>query len=253
MFISKIKIFIFNISENNKRKTINIDNSFNVKMKDNNNNNNNATISEEFNNIKIVKSKIVNDQRRKLKNWLLQLKLYFAFNTIKNDWKTLFVVSRMNEKAFNWIKFNMEEFLYNNKDIDKIFNVFDRFKIIIQRIFIITNETIIFIKMIQHLSQKTSTVDYVQQFKEHANNILQNDKVLIIMFYRNLKSNVKNEIIKKRMQYTNLDTFIFATISIDDNWYKKIFKNKFEKSMRDKINIHRDEIIKRRENYYRRE
>ena len=66
----------------------------------------------------------------------------------------------------------MKQFLHDDKDIDKIFNVFDKFKIIIQRVFNVTNETVIFIKVIQHLSQKTSTVDYVQRFKKHANNIL---------------------------------------------------------------------------------
>ena len=37
------------------------------------------------------------------------------------------------------------------------------------------------------------------------------------MFYRNLKNNVKNKIIKKEVQYANLDIFIFAAINIDDN------------------------------------
>ena len=56
----------------------------------------------------------------------------------------------------------MKQFLHDDKDIDEIFNVFDKFKIIIRKVFNVTNETITFIKMIQHLSQKTSTVDYVQ-------------------------------------------------------------------------------------------
>ena len=244
MFISKVKTF--NTSGNNKEKTIIKDNLSNVKIKNNDNNSSGATTSEKFNNIKIIKSKIFNDQRTELKNWLFQLKLYFAFNTIKDDRKTLFVVSRMNEKTFNWIKFNMKQFLHDDKDIDEIFNVFDKFKIIIRRVFNVTNETITFIKMIQHLSQKTSTVDYAQWFKKHANNISWNDKALIIMFYRNLKSNVKNEIIKKEVQYANFDVFIFAAISIDDNWYEKTLKNKFEKSMRHKADIHHNKLIRRR-------
>ena len=148
MFISKVKIFIFNTSENNKRRTVIKDNSSDVEMKNNNNNNSDAITSKEFNSIKITKSKIFNDQRTELKNWLLQLKLYFAFNAIRDDRKTLFAVSRMNEKAFNWIKSNMKQFLHDDKDIDEIFNIFDRFKIIIWRVFNVTNETITFIKMI---------------------------------------------------------------------------------------------------------
>ena len=53
------------------------------------------------------------------------------------------------------------------------------------------------------------------------------------------------------MQYTNFNIFIFATISINDNWYKRFLKNKFEKNMRDKMNIYYNELIRRREYYYR--
>ena len=98
--------------------------------------------------------------------------------------------------------------------------------------------------------QKTSTADYIQWFKKHANNISWNDKTLIIIFYRDLKSNVKNKITRKRMQYENFNVFIFATISIDDNYYEKTLKNKFEKSIRDKADIYHDELIRRREDYY---
>ena len=55
------------------------------------------------------------------------------------------------------------------------------------------------------------------------------------------------------MQYVSFDAFIFATSNIDDNWYEKILEDKFEKSMRDKINIHYNELIRRREDYYRKE
>ena len=171
IFISKIKTSTSNTSENIKEKTVIKDNSSDVKMKNNDDNNSDAITSKEFNSIKIIKSKIINHQRTELKNWLFQLKLYFIFNTIKNDRKTLIVVSKMSEKAFKWIKSNMKQFLHNDKDIGEIFNVFDRFKIIIQSVFSVTNETTTFIKMIQHLSQKTTTVDYAQWFKEYANNI----------------------------------------------------------------------------------
>ena len=66
----------------------------------------------------------------------------------------------------------MKQFLHDDKGIGEIFNVFDRFKLIIRKVFNVTNEIVTFIKMIQHLLQKISTIDYVQRFKEHANNIL---------------------------------------------------------------------------------
>ena len=68
MSISEVKNFIFSTSGNDKEKTVIKDNSSNVEMKNNDNNNNDTTISKEFNSIKIMKSKIFNDQRTGLKN-----------------------------------------------------------------------------------------------------------------------------------------------------------------------------------------
>ena len=66
MFISEVKISTSNTNENNKEKTIIKDNSSDVKIK--NNNSNDAITSKKFNSIKIIKSKIFNEQRTKLKN-----------------------------------------------------------------------------------------------------------------------------------------------------------------------------------------
>ena len=41
----------------------------------------------------------------------------------------------------------MKRYLYENKNIDKIFNVFNKYKITIRRIFNVTNETVTFIKI----------------------------------------------------------------------------------------------------------
>ena len=68
MFISGTKISILNTNEKNKEKTIIKDNSLDVKMK--NNDSSDATTLEKFNNIKIIKLRILNEQRTKLENWL---------------------------------------------------------------------------------------------------------------------------------------------------------------------------------------
>ena len=148
MFTSKARILIFNASENNQGKTININNSSNVKMQNDEKNNNDTTTSEDIISIKIAKLKIFNEQRMKLENWLLQLKLYFVFNSIKNDKKIFFIISRMKKRIFNWIKFNMKRYLHNDEDIEEIFFVFDKFKIFIWKIFNVINEIATFIKII---------------------------------------------------------------------------------------------------------
>ena len=70
------------------------------------------------------------------------------------------------------------------------------------------------------------------------------------MFYKNLKSNVKNEIMRKNVQYNSFDALIIAAINIDDNWYKRILKKWFEKELREKVNTHHEKLIKwRNENF----
>ena len=64
----------------------------------------------------------------------------------------------------------MKRYLHNDENIEEIFFVFDKFKIFIRKIFNVINKIITFIKIIQYLSQKTSTANYVQQFKKYANN-----------------------------------------------------------------------------------
>ena len=66
--MSILEVKTLSTSENNKEKTIIKDNSSDVEIKNNDNNNSNAIISEKFNSIKIIKSKIFNDQRTELKN-----------------------------------------------------------------------------------------------------------------------------------------------------------------------------------------
>ena len=68
MFILKARTFTFNASGNNQNKTININNSSNVKMQNDEKSNNNMITFEDIISIKIAKSKIFNEQRTKLKN-----------------------------------------------------------------------------------------------------------------------------------------------------------------------------------------
>ena len=71
------------------------------------------------------------------------------------------------------------------------------------------------------------------------------------MFYKDLKSNVKNEIMRKDVQYNSLDALIIATINIDDNWYKWILKKRFERELRKKTNTHHEELIKRKDENFK--
>ena len=61
----------------------------------------------------------------------------------------------------------MIQHLNNERDSTKIFSNYDNFKKKIRIVFEITNEVVIFKKIIQYLTQKPFTINYVQRFKIH--------------------------------------------------------------------------------------
>ena len=100
------------------------------------------------------------------------MKFYFIFNLIEEKkQKILFVITRMKNKTFNWIKLIIINYLHRDENLTRIFLNFDKFKKEIRAMFEIINEMFISKKIIQYLTQKTFTINYAQRFKKHANKI----------------------------------------------------------------------------------
>ena len=74
------------------------------------------------------------------------------------------------------MNFNIKRYLNENKNINRIYHIFDKFKIAFCQVFIISNGIIIFTNNIQYLIQKASAVDYTQRFKKQVNDISRIDK-----------------------------------------------------------------------------
>ena len=59
--------------------------------------------------------------------------------------------------------------LNNERDSTRIFSNYNNFKEKIHIVFEITNEVVIFKRIVQYLTQKIFTIDYAQRFKVHFN------------------------------------------------------------------------------------
>ena len=91
--------------------------------------------------VKTNKFDVYKGERDELNDWLIQMKLYFAFNSISKNQKTLFAFTYFKEKAQHWFKSKIRSYLDDEKDInDWIFTRFNNFKVAIRRIFEIFNE-----------------------------------------------------------------------------------------------------------------
>ena len=91
--------------------------------------------------IKTNKLDVYKGERDELNDWLIQMKLYFAFNSISKNQKTLFASTYFKGRAQHWFKSKVRSYLDDEKDIsDRIFTRFNNFKVAIRRIFEIFNE-----------------------------------------------------------------------------------------------------------------
>ena len=71
--------------------------------------------------IKINKSDIFDKNWRKLKAWLIQIKLYFKFNRVANDEKIFFATMYFREQIKHWIQFMLKNYLNENEKIVTVF------------------------------------------------------------------------------------------------------------------------------------
>ena len=163
-----------------------------------------------------------------LEDWFTQMKIYLLFNSVEKDRKTLFVFTFLRERAERWLKSSLRKKLDDNEDNKEIFAQFSEFKKKIRRIFEVSNEKQTAERVIQHLIQKTSANDYAARFQKHANLIEWNNVALMIMFRRELKDNVKDEIMRDERNYENLAEFIEIVIDFNDKLYEQVMKKQYD-------------------------
>ena len=196
--------------------------------------------------IKINKLDIYHENRNELNDWLTQVDVYFAFNQIINNKQILFAFIFLRERTKRWLKSNLRKYLDDEKNENDIFSNFDNFKKKIRRIFDIFNEKQTVERNIQHLTQRISAIDYVVRFQKQVNFIEWNNAAFMIMFRREFKNNVKNELIRWDEKLKNLNHLIEAAIELDDKLYEKIMKKRYDES-REKTNIFIEHFNERRE------
>jgi hypothetical protein len=173
---------------------------------------------------KVAKPDIFKGQCEHLKEWLLQLDLYFAFNPVEARKKTLFATMYMWDRAQQWIKPELCKFLNDGTDKDDLFANFAEFKKSIHCIFGVSNEESTVIWVIQHLQQRTSASEYAAKFQEYLSVTKWDDAALMTMFHRGLKENVKDELMCDGQAIMDLEDLIEVAIDLDNKLYKWALK-----------------------------
>ena len=172
------------------------------------------------------------------------MKLYFAFNSISKNQKTLFAFTYLKERTQHWFKSKVRSYLDDEKDInDKIFTRFNNFKVAIRRIFEVFNEKQFVERIIQHLKQHEFAFDYVARFQEYVNIIDWNESTLQTMYRQELKKQVKNELMRDGRTYETLDEFIEIFIDLDDKLYERAMKKKYDEEFKGKVEIYSSRLL----------
>jgi hypothetical protein len=183
---------------------------------------------------KVAKPDLYYGDRQGLDDWLNQMDLYFIFTPMEEAKKTIFASTYLRGRAQHWMKPMLQKFLDKREDTDGIIASFVKFKNEIRRIFGISNEDKVAVRLIQHIRQHTSASDYAAKFQEYAQITDWDDSALMTMYRRGLKENVKDELMRAGMKIEDLDDLIRASIEIDDNLYERAMERRHDVAPRGK-------------------
>ena len=176
--------------------------------------------------IKINKFDIYHEDRNKLNNWLIQIDVYLAFNHVLKSKRTLFASTFLKDKAKAWLKSQLQKYLDDNEDNEKIFANYDKFKKEIRKNFEIVNEKFTTERNLQQITQRIATIEYAIKFQKQIQRIEWNDAIKMIMYRKDLKKSIKDEFMRYDDEINNLNRLIEASIELDDKLYDKAMKKR---------------------------
>ena len=176
---------------------------------------------------KISVSESFTREQEKLQAFLIKFELYIEFNTNKFTHKmnkNLFITFYLKNVVFDWINFQLHEFLDKSSQKKKrddilIYSDFQKFKEDLWQIFRIINEKQTTKQQLYILQQTESAVIYAAEFQCIAVFTEWDNKVLTSQYYWELQETIKNEIVQ-RDQSEKLQKMINVLININSHQWK---------------------------------
>ncbi len=181
--------------------------------------------------VKVAKPDYFYGDRHKLDNWLNQVLLYFRMEEVGAEKQPLTAASYLRGEAEQWIRPRLTEKLLRNNDPDGLFSSFHAFVMGIRSIYGVSNNQQVAIRQIQHVTQKASASQYTAKFTEYATATGWDDNALRTMYYRGLKDNVKDELMRNRQDQASLIDLMKAAIDVDDKLYERAMEKKHNQNI----------------------
>lgn len=177
--------------------------------------------------MKVAKPDYFHGERNKLDDWVNQMMMYFVLEGISNEPKrTLIATSFLRGEAQHWIRPKLTRMLEDRTDTDGIFTTWDGFTTAIRNVYGLSNDKQVAIRMIQHLTQKSSASQYTAKFQEYSTKTEWDNQALMTMYYRGLKESVKDELMRYGHDQSTLANMMKAAIEVDDALYERFMEKR---------------------------
>lgn len=160
----------------------------------------------------------------RLEGFLLQVQLYFHFNTAQftsEADKVLYATSFLRGRAAKGFRPYLKDWLDNQggsspkTETRQIFHDYDHFEIKLNDLYGVHNETVFADRHIRRLRQTTSVSIYASEFQGYAADLEWNDAALRSQFYLGLKEAIKQELSREKGA-TSLGNMIKAAVTVDE-------------------------------------
>jgi hypothetical protein len=173
-------------------------------------------------------------ERGKLRSFLTQSKWYLAAHasSLQRPMDMIMQIARRLEgDAFDWFEPHMREYLENmepdgtvgrqtDDETREIFGSYDRFEKELRDTFGEVDEERKAVREIDRLTQKGSASSYYAEFQRIANNLDWNEAALMDRFYKGLKPNLKDELVRYPRP-AELTGYAHQVIQIDNRMYER--------------------------------
>ena len=186
--------------------------------------------------IKVPLPDLFHGDHAKLKQFLMQVDLYIAFNQKKfktDHSKAMWTSSFLKGTAFNWIETYIEDHLKNyssnddlrNEETRKLFDDFEAYKACLEMMFGDIEQERTAERVLFQLKQRSSAAQYQAEFQQYAARTDWDEAALKAQFYRGLKDAVKDELSRMERPET-LAKLIEIAVKIDNRNYERTLERK---------------------------
>ena len=178
--------------------------------------------------LKVKAPEPYNGDQGTLQGFLTQLRAYHRYNEYEfpdEERKVLHAAYLLTGSALDWFEPTLRDYSENGEsdrddDTNRIFSSFAIFAEGLKKTFGNPDEERTAERKLEHLKQKGSASKYAAEFRQATSKLDWEDNNLMAWFYRGLKEEVKDELVREKRPDDFTD-YVELAVSIDNRLYER--------------------------------